>query len=278
MSRTAGLGFKSEFFDEAFACRTPGLWYEVHAENYMTDGGPRIAMLEALRERHPVALHGVGLSLVSPRPPEPDHLKRLARLIERIRPAAVSDHLAWRRWRGIHFQDFLPFPRTRQALDHAADNVARVQDAIGRRLLVENPSLYVDLAGHQLGEADFLAQLAERTGCGLLVDVNNAFVSAVNLGLGFGAYLDALPGAAIEEIHLAGHSCDAQSPLLIDSHDAPVSKAVWRGFERLVARIGARPTLIERDDRLPPFAVLIEERGRAHVVLAACGAEPVNVA
>jgi hypothetical protein len=277
---TAGLGFKSQHLAEALACRDDGLWFEVHAENYMVDGGPRLAALNALGDRHPISLHGVGLSIVSREAPHTDHLRRLARLVERVRPAAVSDHLAWQRWRGVHMHDFLPFPRTREALDVTADNVARVQDAIGRRLLVENPSLYVDPPGHELPEAEFLAELAERTGCGLLVDVNNAFVSAANLGFSADAYLDALPAPAIGEIHLAGHSPDPDpsSHLLIDTHDAPIVDGVWRLYERLVARIGPRPTLIERDDNLPPFAELLAERRRAHDLLAGREAERAHAA
>ncbi len=157
MLLTAGLGFKPQHFDEAVECDAQGLWFEVHAENYMVDGGPRRALLEALNSRHPVSLHGVGLSIASPQPPEAAHLRRLVELARRVRPVAVSDHLAWQRWRGGHLHDFLPFPRTRQALRQVADNVARVQDALGSRLLIENPSLYVDLPGHQLSEPDFLA-------------------------------------------------------------------------------------------------------------------------
>jgi uncharacterized protein len=267
---TAGLGFKSQHLDAAIAAREDGLWFEVHAENYMVDGGPRLAALNVLRDRHPVSLHGVGLSIVSRAAPDADHLRRLARLVARVQPTAVSDHLAWQRWRGAHMHDFLPFPRTRQALDFTADNVARVQDAIGRRLLVENPSLYVDLPGHELPETEFLAELAGRTGCGLLVDVNNIFVSAANLGFDAGAYLDALPVRAVGEIHLAGHSRDPDptSPLLIDTHDEPVVDAVWGLYERLIARIGPRPTLIERDENIPPFAELLAERRRAHDLLA----------
>ena len=267
---TAGLGFKSQHLEEALACGAEGLWFEVHAENYMVDGGSRLRALDALRDRHPVSLHGIGLSLLSPDAPEPDHLRRLAALVERTRPAAVSDHLAWSRWRGVHLHDFLPFPRTRQALARTAGNVARVQDAIGQRLLIENPSLYADVGGHELAEPEFLAELARHTGCGLLVDVNNVYVSAVNLGFDAGAYLDALPGNAIGEIHLAGHSRDPDptSPLLIDSHDAPVSEAVWRLYERLIDRVGSRPTLIERDDHVPAFAELMAERQRSHDLLA----------
>jgi hypothetical protein len=274
---TAGLGFKAQHFDEALACRAAGLWFEVHAENYMVDGGPRLAALRALRGRHPISLHGVGLSIASADGLDAVHLKRLAVLVDQVRPLAVSDHLAWQRWAGVHHSDFLPFPRTWEALDRVVDNVSRVQDVIGTRLLVENPSLYIDLPGHELSEPEFLETLASRTGCGLLVDVNNVFVSAANLGLNAQAYIDAIPAEFIGEMHLAGHADDPDtaSPLIIDSHDHPVAESVWGLYRRLVARVGPRPTLIERDDNIPSFGELMAERDRAHRILTA--ARPVEV-
>ena len=269
MIMTAGLGFKLEHLDEALTARNPGLWFEVHAENYMVDGGPRLRALVALAERFAISLHGVGLSLASVEPPAEDHLRRLRALAGLIRPAAISDHLAWQKWDGVHHSDFLPFPRTRQALDITADNVARVQDALGRSIMVENPSLYIDLPGHELDEATFLSELAQRTGCGLLVDVNNIFVSAANLRFSPEVRLDAIPASIIGEVHLAGHrpDPDPDSGLLIDSHDAPVSDPVWLLYQRLIERVGPRPTLIERDDEMPPFQDLMLERDRAHRLL-----------
>ncbi|MDE1917499.1 MAG: DUF692 domain-containing protein [Sphingomonadales bacterium] len=270
MTMTAGLGFKLEHLDEALTARNPGLWFEVHAENYMVDGGPRLRALLALAGRFPISLHGVGLSLASVEPPSPDHLRRLRQLTDRVEPAAVSDHLAWQKWEGAHHSDFLPFPRTREALAITADNVMRVQDALGRTIMVENPSLYVDLPGHELDEAGFLAELAGRTGCGLLVDVNNIYVSAANLKCSAEARVDAIPAGIVGEIHLAGHrpDPDPDSDLLIDSHDAPVSDPVWQLYQRLIDRIGPRPTLIERDDDIPPFTQLMAERDRAHRLMA----------
>ncbi|MEK7454921.1 MULTISPECIES: DUF692 domain-containing protein [Sphingomonadaceae] len=269
MSMTAGLGFKLEHLDEALTARNPGLWFEVHAENYMVDGGPRLRALVALASQFPISLHGVGLSLASAEPPTPEHLTLLRRLVDRIQPAAVSDHLAWQKWEGAHHADFLPFPRTREALAITADNVARVQDALGRAIMVENPSLYVDLPGHELDEAAFLSQLATRTGCGLLVDVNNIFVSAANLNFSAEARIDAIPASIVGEIHLAGHRPDPDptSGLLIDSHDASVSDPVWLLYQRLIDRIGPRPTIIERDDEIPQFNELMLERDRAHRLL-----------
>jgi uncharacterized protein (UPF0276 family) len=268
---TAGLGFKLQHFAEALTARADGLWFEVHAENYMVDGGPRLAALLALRERHAVSLHGVGLSIVSADPPNSDHLRRLKLLAERVSPAVMSDHLAWQRWGGMHISDFLPFPRTREALELAADNLSRIQDSLGRQLLVENPSLYVDVSSHEMPELEFLIELAALSGCGLLVDVNNVFVSASNLGFSAEGYIDALPPELVGEIHLAGHSPDSDpdSPLIIDSHSAPVSDPVWRLFQRLVGRIGARPTLIERDGNIPAFTDLMVERARVHALIRA---------
>lgn len=269
MTLTAGLGFKTQHLDEVLTSRAPGLWLEVHAENYMVDGGPRLAALTAVRERHPVSLHGVGLSLASAQAPDPAHLVRLRALADRIQPTAVSDHLAWQTWNGAHHADFLPFPRTQAALACTAANVERTQEALGRTILIENPSLYIDLPGHELSEAEFLTELARRTGCGLLLDVNNLFVSAANLGFNAQAALDGFASNLVGEIHLAGHGPDGDpaSPLLIDTHGAPVADPVWALYERLIARIGPRPTLIERDDDIPPFAVLMTERERAHHIL-----------
>jgi uncharacterized protein (UPF0276 family) len=270
MSLTAGLGFKTEHLDEVLTSRDPGLWFEVHAENYMVDGGSRLAALAAVCDRHPVSLHAVGLSLASAEAPDSDYLDRLATLVARVGPVAVSDHLAWQKADGVHHADFLPFPRTEAALAQVIDNVDRVQSVLRRPILVENPSLYVDLPGHEMSEAEFLTALARRAGCGLLVDVNNLYVSASNLAFNPEAALDALPADAIGEVHLAGHTQDAdpESPLLIDTHAAPVAEPVWRLYQRLLVRVGPRPTLIERDDAIPPFATLMAERSRAHDLLA----------
>lgn len=281
MTPTAGLGFKTQHLEEAVACAADGLWFEVHPENYMAAGGPRLRALTALRERHPLSLHGVGLSLAGDADPDPDHLAALKSLVDRFAPFVVSEHLAWSAHRGAHQPDLLPFPRTRTALERIAGNIERTQDALGRTILIENPSLYLPLTGHDLDEVELLTRLVDRTGCGLLVDVNNVHVSAHNLGYDARAYLDALPTAAIGEIHLAGHAPDERlgAALLIDTHGAPIDEAVWALYAHLIARIGPRPTLIERDDNIPDFAVLMAERDRAHGVLAATPAarlEPVG--
>ncbi|HEV2530711.1 DUF692 domain-containing protein [Phenylobacterium sp.] len=275
---TAGLSLKPPHVAEALAATAQGLWFEVHPENYMAAGGPRLAGLAAIAERHPISLHGVGLSLAGDAPPDAAHLAALKRLVDRFDPALVSEHLAWSRSAGRYLPDLLPFPRTAEALGRIAENVSRFQDAIGRPVLIENPALYLPLAGHELPETEFLAELVRRTGCGLLVDVNNVFVSAHNLGYAAEAYLQALPAEAIGEIHLAGHTADPQlgGELLIDSHDAPVAAAVWRLYERLIGRIGPRPTLIERDDNLPAFAELMAERARAQAILVRAAAPVVE--
>jgi len=267
---TAGLGLKPQHYDDALASDAAGLWFEVHPENYMSAGGPRLAALEKVRARRPVSLHGVGLSLAADADPDREHLAALKRLVDRFEPFVVSEHLAWSTHRGAHQPDLLPFPRTKAALARIAANIGRMQDALGRQVLIENPSLYLPLTGHDLDEGEFLRALVARTGCGLLVDVNNVFVSASNLGYAPEVYLDAVPAEAVGEIHLAGHGPDAGgSALLIDTHGAPIAEPVWALYRRLIRRIGPRPTLIERDDDIPAFAILMAERDGAAGELAA---------
>jgi uncharacterized protein (UPF0276 family) len=206
----------------------------------------------------------VSLSLAADCAPDTEHLQRLKNLADRIQPALVSEHLAWSAWRGQYHPDLLPFPRTEEALRRIADNIQRTQEFLQRRIAIENPSHYVRMQGHDFSEIGFLAELNKRTGCGLLLDINNVFLSAHNMGYEAKAYVDAFPGEAIMEIHLAGHSVDpGGASLLIDSHDAPVAEAVWSLYQRLIQRVGARPTLIERDDHIPPFGELLLERDRA---------------
>jgi len=266
----AGLGFKPDFAEDALAACHAGLWFEVHPENYLVAGGPRLALLEAVRATHPLSLHGVSASLGGPGPIDADHLRRFAALADRLQPALISEHLAWSRFGGAYAPDLLPLPRSTEALHRVAANIGRLQDALRRRVAIENPSHYLRLA-HDWDEVEFLHELVRRTGCGLLVDVNNVVVSAANIGLDATAWIDAIDGAAVMEVHIAGHRADADpaSGLLIDSHDAPVAPRVWTLLERLTARIGPKPTLLERDSDLPPFADLIAERGRAQAMLDA---------
>lgn len=267
MPPAAGIGFKAAHFADALAAPAAGLWFEVHAENYMVDGGPRLAMLEAVRRERPLSLHGVGMSLAGAAEPDPQHLAALKRLVDRFDPMLVSEHLAWSRLDGRCFPDLLPVPRTNEVLARCAANVGRVQDALNRRILIENPTHYLELRDHSWSETSFLAELARRSGCGLLIDVNNVAVGAHNVGFDPAAWLDSIPSEYVGEVHLAGHSPDAEGSLLIDSHDQPVSEAVWSLYERLIGRIGPRPTLIERDANLPAFAELMSECARAQCML-----------
>jgi len=266
---TAGVAFKPQHFDEAIAAPAAGLWFEVHAENYMVAGGPRLTMLAALREARPLSLHGVGLSLGSVERPDPAHLKALADLVDRFDPFLVSEHLAWSRIGTRCLPDLLPVPRTGEALLTVSRNIDIVQEALGRPILIENPAHYVALDA-MWSEPDFLAEIVHRTGCGLLIDVNNVAVAANNLGYNAERYLAELPHGAIGEIHVAGHSEDPLlgAHLLIDSHEAPVSDQVWDLLAALLERSGERPVLLERDGNVPAFADLLAERDRAAVILA----------
>lgn len=267
----AGLGLKPQHYAEAISDPAAGAWFEVHPENYMCDGGPRHTALTKVRDRHPLSFHGVGLSLAGDEPPDDKHIARLRQLVDRYEPFAVSEHLAWSRRGGVYHTDLLPFPRTQAALQRISRHIDRTQEALGRRILIENPSLYLALKGHDHDETDFLVSLCRRTGCGLLVDVNNIHVSANNLGYSADTYIDAIPATLVAEVHLAGHAPDPAlgADLLIDTHGAPIDDAVWRLYGRLIARTGPRPTLIERDDNIPAYADLVAERDAAAGILAA---------
>jgi uncharacterized protein (UPF0276 family) len=267
MKPAAGIGFKPQHYLEAVASPAAGLWFEVHAENYMVAGGPRLAMLEELRREHGLSLHGVGMSLAGSADPDPDHLRALKRLVDRFEPNLVSEHLAWSRLDGRCFPDLLPVPRTNEVLARCAANIGRVQDVLGRQILIENPTHYLALRDHSWSETSFLAELCRRSGCGLLIDVNNVAVGAHNTGFDAVEWLDSIPADRVREVHLAGHSADAEGTLLIDSHDAPVSPEVWALYEALIERIGPCPTVIERDGNIPAFADLLSEREQAETIL-----------
>jgi len=262
----AGLGLKPAHYRAVLESEAPGLWVEVHPENYMLPGGPRLHWLEAIAQRHPVSLHGVSLSLGGADRPDHDHLKSLRGLVDRYQPALVSEHLAWCRHDGVYYGELLPLPYTGAALDRFCDHVDEVQDALGRSILIENPSLYVDLKG-DMTETEFLVEAVRRTGCGLLLDLNNVFVTAINLKRDALGYLETFPLDAVGEIHLAGHETDPDGSLLIDTHGAPVADAVWSLYRETIARTGPVPTLIERDNNLPPFVELMAERERAQALL-----------
>jgi uncharacterized protein (UPF0276 family) len=262
----AGLGLKAEHYSQALDCNAEGLWFEVHAENYMV-GGPRLHWLERIGERHPLSLHGVALSLAAAAPPDEAHLQRLRALADAVQPALISEHLAWSSWRGHYLPDLLPVVRSHSALTRIVENIQRTQEALGRGIAIENPTHYLHLDGHDWDEIDFLGELVQRSGCSLLLDVNNVHISAHNLGFNAQHYLQRLPAHAISEIHLAGHSRDEHSRLLIDSHDASIAEPVWALYQQLLERIGPRPTLIERDEHIPQFTQLLSEREQAQALL-----------
>ncbi len=261
-----GLGLKPQFFEDALQSREAGLWWEVHPENYMVDGGPRLSWLKSIRDQHALSFHSVSLSLGSPCLPSALQVQRLRKLVDRFEPALVSEHLAWSVWEGQYFPDLLPVMRDNETLAHLVRNIDYVQQELGRVIAIENPSHYLsfDKTGdeHTWDEVDFLTELHRRTGCNLLVDVNNIAVSANNLGFNAAEQLDRWPAEAVAEIHLAGYSLDPEQgeALWIDSHDQPISDQVWALYARLIKRIGKRPTLIERDQNLPSFEVLMHER------------------
>ena len=233
---TAGLGLKPAHFAEALADTSAGLWLEVHPENHLVDGGPRLAWLQAVGERHPLSLHGVSMSLAGFDRPDRSHLLRLSALVQQLNPALVSEHLAWCTWGGQVLPDLLLFVRDDAALARTATHIDEAQQALGRRIAIENPSHYITLPGHTWREPDFMNELVRRTGCGLLLDVNNVFVSAHNLGFDAARMLRAYDADAVMEIHLAGHHADPQlgAQLLIDGHDTPVSEAVWQLYADLI--------------------------------------------
>ncbi|MDE3177448.1 MAG: DUF692 domain-containing protein [Pseudomonadota bacterium] len=275
----AGVGFKPEHFADVMASRPAIGFFEIHAENYMGEGGPPHRRLEALRTLYPLSLHGVGLSIGGPRPLDRAHLKRLAALRRRYEPGLFSEHLAWSSHDEGFLDDLLPLPYTRETLRVVCDHIDETQDAVGRMLL-ENPSTYVRFAASDIPETEFLAEIVRRTGCGLLLDVNNVEVQAGNHGIDPAAYLDAFPLESVEEIHLAGYAetrDDAGGALRIDAHDSPVRATVWAHYRAAIARIGPTPTLIEWDNDVPDWATLYAEARLADRQAQAASREPAHV-
>jgi uncharacterized protein (UPF0276 family) len=247
----------------------PG-FFEVHAENYMGAGGPPHRMLEAIRRDHPLSLHGVCMSIGGSQPLDQMHLTRFRNLVERYQPVFVSEHLAWSTHHTTFFNDLLPLPYTEVTLDRVCDHVDEVQEAIRRPLLLENPSTYLSFRESTISETEFIGSIARRTGCKLLLDVNNVFVSATNDGTSSFTYLSDFPLAHVREIHLAGHAeqfDDEGDTLLIDSHDGPVADAVWKLYEIVIARCGPIPTLIEWDSKIPEWPILKSEAAAARAIL-----------
>jgi uncharacterized protein (UPF0276 family) len=275
----AGVGFKPMHFGDILTAAQPVGFFEVHAENYMGAGGPPHAHLRALRERYALSIHGVGLSIGSMQPLDRDHLARLKTLCDRYQPESFSEHLAWSSHGGVYFNDLLPLPYTPQTLARVAEHVDQVQTALGRTMLLENPSSYVAVADSTMPEVEFLAEVAGRTGCGLLLDVNNVFVSATNHGMQAWSYLNAFPLDRVREIHLGGYDQEtdgAGAPLLIDAHGSPIADAVWALYALVIARTGPLPTLIEWDNDVPDWPTLRAEAAAAEQILA--GAAPASAA
>ena len=253
-----GLGLRPEHYRDFADRRGPGVeWLEVLSENYLVPGGKPLANLDLIRRDYPMAMHGVSLSIAGSEPLDADYLKQLKALARRVQPAVISDHLCWTGIGRTNLHDLLPVPFTREALLHVATRVGKVQDFLGRALALENVSTYVRFAGDEMSEWEFLAALVERSGCELLLDVNNVYVNAVNHGFDAREFIDALPAAAIRQIHLAGHRDNGDH--LVDTHDAPVCDAVWDLYERAVERFGPVPTMIERDDHIPALTELLDE-------------------
>lgn len=261
----AGVGLRHPHMAD-FAAGTPKVsWVEIHSENFFAPGGPRMAQLDAVRSHYPVSCHGVGLSLGSADGIDAAHLATLKQLVERIEPGLVSEHLSFSVVDGIYVNDLLPLPYTDEALTVMVRNVQEVQEALGRQILVENPSSYLAFAQSEMTEWEFLRSLTDQSGCGLLLDVNNIYVSAHNNDFDALEYLDNVPGDSVHEIHLAGHLIDGEGDerLLIDTHGDMVADAVWTLFDEAMARLGPRPTLIEWDTDIPSLPTLLAEADRA---------------
>jgi uncharacterized protein len=261
-----GLGLRKPHYSEFLEHRVAVDFIEVISENFMIDGGRPRQILRDVRARYPVALHGVSMSIASADGLDSAYLARLRALVEEIEPLFVSDHLSWTRTEGFSSHDLLPFPYNRETLEIVCANIGRAQDALGRTMLVENPSTYIDFASSEMTEWEFLKTVCARTDCGLLLDVNNVFVSASNHGFDPVAYLDGVPHERVRQIHLAGHSKGAE--LLIDTHDQPVPVSVWDLYAYVLPRLGPAATMIERDDHLPPLGELLAELAMARRIAA----------
>ncbi|MFZ5593075.1 MAG: DUF692 domain-containing protein [Pseudomonadota bacterium] len=265
----AGIGLRAEHHEEVLQTNPDVGWLEVHSENFFSEGGKPWKILGRIRERYPISLHGVGLSLGSTDPLDEIHLKKLKRLIEHIDPGLVSEHISWSSVQGHHFHDLLPLPYTEEALNHLVRRVAQTQEILGRQILMENLSSYVCYAHSTMSEWEFMTSLAERSGCGLLLDVNNVYVSSVNHRFDPMTYLNNIAPAMVGEIHLAGHTQQSREgePFIIDTHDRPVSSEVWALYECAMTRFDGIPVLIERDAALPPLPVLVAEAQRAQQIM-----------
>jgi len=267
----AGVGLKPEHY-RAILETVPDIgWFEIHAENYMGEGGPPHHYLSSIRERYPVSLHGVGLSIGGSAPLDREHLGRLKALVARYEPSLFSEHLAWSSHDSVYLNDLLPLPYTEETLTRVCEHIDEVQETLGRRMLLENPSTYVAFADAAMSEVEFLREAVRRTGCGLLLDVNNVFVQSVNHGFDARSFLDDFPVEHVAEIHLGGHAVDSDddgSALLIDDHGRQVADPVWGLYAHALARSGPKPTLIEWDNDVPEWEVLFGEAKRADRIIA----------
>ena len=277
---SVGVGLRAPHYAQLIESLPRLGFLEVHSENFFHAGGASMRVLERVRENYPLSLHGVGLSLASADALAQGHLDKLARLVERTEPALVSEHLCWGAVDGMHLNDLLPFPYSREALSLLTERVEQVQERLGRRILIENLSSYVRFRASEMSECEFLVEVSRRSGCGILLDVNNLYVNAQNFGFDAHAemmhLLEAVPAGAVGEIHLAGHS---QGDLcLIDTHSSPVCEQVWALYRDAVAQCGPVPTLIEWDTDVPALEVLLDEAWSARGFMRdACGAEHVDV-
>ncbi len=261
-----GVGYKPQHFTQIMEDAAPVRWLEIHAENYMGDGGRPLAQLRALSEKFAISVHGVGLSIGSEAPLDSAHLARLKHLLDWLQPASFSEHLAWSTHGAEFLNDLLPLPYTNGTLNRICEHIDQVQSTLGRQMLLENPSSYLAFDESTWSEPEFLAEIAQRTGCGMLLDVNNVFVSATNLGFSPQDYLTAYPTDLVGEIHLGGHDEDSDdhgAPLLIDSHGREVADPVWALLDLALEQTGARPLLIEWDTDVPDWPVLRDEAQRA---------------
>lgn len=267
----AGLGLKTQHIPQILSEKTEIGFFEVHAENYMVAGGPFHHQLTQIRQRYALSIHGVGLSIGAEQAIDEDHLDRLAELLNRYQPHSFSEHLAWSSHGENFYNDLLPIPYDQATLNRVCEHIDRIQERLQRRMLLENPSTYVEFADSSMSETDFIREAIKRTGCGLLLDVNNVYVSCVNHNWNPQHYIDSLPLAAVGEIHLAGFAEDQDSAgdrLLIDAHGTPIDSAVWSLYNDVLRRSGPLPTLIERDNDIPALEVLLAEAQQANDLLA----------
>lgn len=267
----AGIGLRGQHYRDVLETLPPVGWFEVHSENYFGGGGRPLYFLERIRADYPLSLHGVGLSLGSTDPLNLVHVRRLKDLVSRFEPIFVSEHLSWSSVGGRYLNDLLPLPYSAQALAHIVERIGRVQEYLGRQILVENISRYLSYEHSTLPEWEFVAETARRSGCGILLDVNNIYVNAVNHGFDEHAYVDAIAPELVQEIHLAGFTRNRfeDGEIIIDSHNRPVADPVWTLYRHALERLGPKPTLIEWDTDLPALTVLVEEARKADALLEA---------